>query len=104
MRVHLLVRRLLIDRPHHGRNPRLGAPGQLRQQVGHEVGATPLPASASEHKSTGQRLSALSIGDRRLPGQFPTNSGHPFSINAQSLGHRIIDLLPSGILVHQREG
>ena len=41
--VHLLRRRLLIDRPDHGRHPGLGPAGDFGEQVGHEVGAAALP-------------------------------------------------------------
>ena len=38
-----------VNRTDHGRNPGLGAPGHLCQQVRHEVSATPLPTGSCKH-------------------------------------------------------
>ena len=41
--MHLLRGRLLVDGAYHGGHPGLSAPGDPSEQVGHEVGAAPLP-------------------------------------------------------------
>ena len=46
--MHLLRRRLLVDGADHVGHPGLSAPGDLSEQVGHEVGAAPLPVESQE--------------------------------------------------------
>ena len=57
--VHLLGRRLLVDRADHGCHPWLGTLRYTRQQVGHEVGAASLPARACEHRSRNSSIRSM---------------------------------------------
>ena len=70
--VDLLRGGLLIDRPDHGRHPRLCTPRDSGGQVGHEVGAAALPGRASEHRSDGVLQPLMRIGGHQLhPAQAP---------------------------------
>ena len=66
LRVDLLRRRLLIDRPDHGRHPGLGAAGDSGEQVGHEVGAAALPRGPGEDRGNGVLQPLMVVGGHQL--------------------------------------
>ena len=56
----------MIDRPDHGRHPRLCTLRDSGEQVGHEVGAAALPGRASEHRSDRVLQPLMRIGGHQL--------------------------------------
>ena len=63
---------LLVDSAHHGGYPWLGAPGDPSEQVGHEVGAAPLPAGSAEDCGDGASESLMSVRYHQLhPAEAP---------------------------------
>ena len=59
--MHLLRGRLLVDGAYHGGHPGLSAPGDPSEQVGHEVGAAPLPTGPTEDSCDGIPESLMSV-------------------------------------------
>ena len=84
--VYLIGGGLLVDGAHHGDYQWLGAPGDPSEQVGHEVGAAPLPAGSAEDCGDGASESLMSVRYHQLhPAEAPGGlrlealpSLHPF--------------------------
>ena len=64
--VYLIGGGLLVDGADHGGHPGLGAPGDPSEQVGHEVGAAPLPAGSAEECGDGAAESLMSVRYHQL--------------------------------------
>ena len=64
--VYLIGGGLLVDGADHGGHPGLGAPGDPSEQVGHEVGAAPLPAGSAEDCGDGAAESLMSVRYHQL--------------------------------------
>ena len=68
----LLRGRLLVDGAYHGGPPGLSASGDSSEQVGHEVGAAPLPAGLAEDCGDRAAESLMSARDHQLhPAEAP---------------------------------
>ena len=57
---------ILVDGADHGCHPGLSASGDPSEQVGHEVGAAPLPVGPAEDCGDGAAESLMSVRDHQL--------------------------------------